>query len=126
MIIPPPPLQTPIIDSSSESPLGTPWQDREKEIPSGNLTFPWSGWFNLLYQFVAQQVAKKYSQAITAVAGTPLVVTHNLGTTDIVVSAQDGSTPPNGMTIPGLEFTSVNSITVTFGISFTGRITVMG
>lgn len=81
---------------------------------------------NYFWEGSIQSRPKAFAGAITAVAGTPLAVTHGLGSTDVQVSAQDGSSPPNAMTISGLQFTSTTVVTVTFGISFTGRIVVIG
>ena len=65
-----------------------------------------------------------YSAAITAVAGTPLAVTHGLNTAAVMVAVYDGA--GNLMTIPSLQVTSANVVTVTFGIGFTGTIVVIG
>jgi hypothetical protein len=47
--LPPPPLQTPIVDVNSQQ-SNVPYP--LKGIPSGDLTNPWAGWFNAVYQFL--------------------------------------------------------------------------
>ena len=70
---------------------------------------------------------QKFAGAITAIAGTPLVVTHNLNTTDIAsVQVFDSSSPQNSASTPQFQTTTVNEITITFGISFSGRIVITG
>ena len=50
----PPPLTTPIIDQNSQGafPIGTPFQNRDNSVPSGDVQQAWSGWFNAVYQFL--------------------------------------------------------------------------
>jgi hypothetical protein len=65
-----------------------------------------------------------FSAAITAVAGTPLTVTHGLNTTSVIAVAYDGS--GNQMSFSALTVTNANTVTVTFGIGFTGTIVILG
>ena len=76
-----------------------------------------TGWFPI-------KVAKSYDAPFTAVAGTPLLITHSLATKTVIVQAYDSS--DNAVAYSALNLTSTNSLTITFGISFTGRIVVLG
>lgn len=65
-----------------------------------------------------------FTSAFTAVAGTPLAITHGLNTLSVIAMAYDGS--GNQMLFGALTVTSANVITVTFGIGFTGSICILG
>jgi len=64
----------------------------------------------------------KYSTSWTA--QTSVTVTHSLGTTDVIAQVFDGS---GALAFPeSLTITDANTITLAFGASFTGSITVIG
>ena len=65
-----------------------------------------------------------YAAAFTAVAGTPLTITHGLNTETIIAQAFDGS--GNLMSFGNLTVVDANNISVTFGIGFTGKIVILG
>lgn len=65
---------------------------------------------------------QKYTTSWTA--QTSVTVTHNLGTTAVLVQVYDGSNvlqQPESVTI-----TSSNVVTLTFGAAFTGSVVVIG
>ena len=65
-----------------------------------------------------------YTQGFTAVADTPLAITHGLNTTAVIVQAYDSG----GVSVAfsGLVVTSANVVTVAFGIGFSGTIVILG
>ena len=57
-------------------------------------------------------------------AQTTVVISHGLGTTAVIVQVYDGS---GNQVIPQtVEITNANTVTLTFGASFTGSAVVMG
>jgi hypothetical protein len=65
---------------------------------------------------------KKYTTSWTS--QTSVTVTHNLGTTDVLVQVFDGS---NVLVDPeSVTATSTSVVTLTFGAAFTGRVVVLG
>jgi hypothetical protein len=62
----------------------------------------------------------KYAASLSGVTG-PLVLTHNLGTQDVVAQCWDA----NGrLAIADIQITGANTLSVTFASAFTGRIVV--
>jgi hypothetical protein len=79
------------------------------------------------YQFTASAAAivptaKKYATSWSA--QTSVTVNHNLGTSAVLVQVQDAS--GNVATPQNIVVTSANVVTLTFGASFTGSVTVIG
>jgi hypothetical protein len=79
------------------------------------------------YQFTASAsslvpTALKYTASWSA--QTSVTVTHNLGTSAVLVQVQDGS--GNVVQPQNIAITSVNVVTLTFGASFTGSVVVIG
>ena len=71
----------------------------------------------------AGQTGGGYSHSFTCVAGTPLAITHGLNTTQVIAAAYDSN--GNAAAFGSLVITDVNTITVTFGIGFTGTIVII-
>lgn len=53
-------------------------------------------------------------------------VTHNLGTTDVIASVYDGSSPALEIIPDEIELTDANTVTVSFNKAQTGKIVVIG
>lgn len=95
------------------------------ETPGNVIVFDSQG--NGIDGGISPSTLRKFAAAFTAVAGTPLVISHNLGTTDIAsVQVFDSSSPQNSSSAPEFQTTTINEITITFGISFSGRIVIIG
>ena len=58
-------------------------------------------------------------------SGATWTISHSLNSTDCVVCLQDNSTPTNQIWPANIEFTDVNTVTVTFSTSVTGRAVVI-
>lgn len=57
---------------------------------------------------------------------TSVTITHNLGTTSVLVQCVDGGTPPNVIVPQNIAITNTNVVTVTFSAMQTGSCTVNG
>lgn len=64
--------------------------------------------------------------ASTEAAATSWTITHNLGTTDLSITVQDDSTPRVEIIPDGIEFTDVNTVTITFNTAQAGRAVIIG
>jgi hypothetical protein len=63
-----------------------------------------------------------YEQTFTT--QTTVALTHNLGTTTVIVQCYDGGTPPLAIQYNSLALTDANTATVTFAIAQTGKCAV--
>lgn len=57
---------------------------------------------------------------------TSITITHNLGTTSVLVQCVDGGSPPNVIVPQNIAITSANVVTVTFSVAQTGTCVVNG
>lgn len=69
-------------------------------------------------------IAGNYSQSFTS--QTSVVLTHNLGTLNVITACYDTSTPPAQIIPNGTFITDSNDVTVTFSIAQSGYCTVNG
>lgn len=79
--------------------------------PNTNCTINGTGVANFAQSFVAQ---------------TSVTITHNLGTTSVLVQCVDGASPPNVIVPQNIAITSSNVVTVTFSVAQTGSCFVNG
>lgn len=59
-------------------------------------------------------------------AGTSVVITHNLGTTDLIVNVYDTSSPRLQIFPDDIEATDANTVTLSFNSPQAGRVVVIG
>lgn len=69
-------------------------------------------------------MARCYSEDFTD--ETSLAVSHNIGTTDVVVTVVDNASPPAELTPDSVVRTDANTVTIGFNVPTTGRVTVIG
>lgn len=70
-------------------------------------------------------LSRLYAETFAALSST-WTVTHNLGTTDVVVQVYDASSPRRQVIPDKIEQTNTNTVTVTFNSPTGGRVLVIG
>lgn len=75
---------------------------------------------------VAESVtgATKFSQSFTNVSS--VIVTHNLGTGDVLVQVKDNSVPPELFIPDKITFDNINTVTLSFNSLRSGKVVVIG
>lgn len=89
---------------------------------NGNLNITGSGTFSNYGTYMSPTIStKKYSVNVTTVANTPLVITHNLLTTDIICALYVDNSPVE------FDMTIMNnvSVAITTSVAITGRINII-